>query len=173
MVRFTKHIHAAVGVTIKIEITITPPFVIVTPEPVATITTVTEDTNFLDHEHDMNELPGLDISISHQELIGKQFMIHSHYYFASGATILPPGTFVTNVAYTPPPFDDILSKKEDFLYELRKDYYKFFEKEIKVIDNTLQLRNQKYNYANYNWFRFINQYSKNNLEALYEKFRNN
>lgn len=164
MVRFTKHIHAAVGVVIKIEFTLAPPFVIVTPEPVATITTATEDRNFLGHEHDMEELPDISISASHQEMIGKQFMTHSHYYFASGLSLVPPGTFVSNVGFTAPPFDDILSKQE-FLMELKKDYSNYFQK-------TFFQKNNNYNFRKVNWVDFLNQYNKDNLEALSEKFSN-
>lgn len=173
MTKFTKHIHAAVGVTIKIEVTLAPPFVIVTPEPVATITKTTEDTNFLEHEHEMEESPDLSVSVTHQELIGQRFMLHSHYYFSSGISLTPPGTFVSNVGFTPPPFDDVLSKKEDFLFELQNDYYNFFRKTVKVKDNTLQLGNKNYNYAKYNWRSFIDYYIKNNWEAINAKFSNN
>lgn len=173
--RFTQHFHMATGINVIIEIIPAPPYVIVIPEPIATVTDVPDGDYFSDHEHEMLDLPSLDVSFSVQGKIGNTFMLHSHIFNSTGISISPPGPFTMNVVYTPPPLDILGSAmqrlKEEYVEEVKKDYLIFFEKTVKVIGTTVNfiVNNKKiYDFNNY-----INYYINNNLKKINAKFSNN
>ena len=90
----------ATGINVIIEIIPAPPYVIVVPEPVATVTDAPDGDYFSDHEHEMLDLPSLDVGFSVQGKIGNIFMSHSHFFNSTGISISPPGPYTMNVVYT-------------------------------------------------------------------------
>lgn len=173
--RFTQHFHMATGINVIIEIIPAPPYVIVIPEPIATVTAEPDGDYFSDHEHEMLDLPSLDVGFSVQGKIGNIFMSHSHFFNSTGISISPPGPYTMNVVYTPPPLDILGSTmqrlKEEYIEEVKKDYLIFFKETVKVIGTTVNfiVNNKKiYDFNNY-----INYYINNNLKKINAKFSNN
>lgn len=117
MTSFRNHYHIYTGVKVTVEIILSPPFVIVTPEPLYGITETTDDNRFLDHGHDLlDPIPSVDISYSGQQQIGRYFMSHSHTMESGGISLIPPGVFTSVVSFLPPPIDFLNGPKRNEIF---------------------------------------------------------
>lgn len=171
-VKYTTHFHLAVGVNIIIEISPEPPFVTPIPEPISTVTDKTEDEYFSVHEHEMLDLPSLNVGFSTQGKIGNEFMLHSHFYNSTGLSFEPPGTYTMNVVYSPPPLDIMSSNVDEYITIAKNDYLNFFKENVRVDGRDIIIKNSINDYTNTNWKDFIDFYIKNNLEVINAKFEN-
>lgn len=172
MTKFVPHFHTVVGVNIIFEITTVPPFVIPTPEPIATVSKPTEDNHFKGHEHEQISTPSLEISESFQQMVGNFFMSHTHTEETIGVSILPPGPTTGFCTYLPPPLDILPSDFRQNALAIHKQQINMYLKEFnkyKNSTNNILLNNKNIILANYK--NFVINYVKN--LTFYDKFKNN